>query len=119
MPTKVFDTHNAYNTSTGLYTVPVSGKYRATANFIFNVTDIPGSQSTLSVYRNGGVDTELDTHVGVSSSSVSVRLGGSIIIQCNAGDTLNFVGAFSISGVGQTTGASTSDNYMSFERIGN
>jgi hypothetical protein len=31
--TKSYDTHSAYNTSTGIYTVPVSGKYSVSASF--------------------------------------------------------------------------------------
>lgn len=39
---KVFDTHNAYNTSTGDYTVPISGWYQVHASFTMNTAKDEG-----------------------------------------------------------------------------
>ena len=44
---KVFDTHNAYNTSTGLFTAPIAGRYRISAH----------------VYTNGGTSSATNNSV--------------------------------------------------------
>jgi hypothetical protein len=51
--TKVFDTHNAYSTSTGLYTAPVSGYYDISAQFRINGTFSANQYIEAAVYVNG------------------------------------------------------------------
>lgn len=54
--TQNYDTHNAYNTSTGEYTVPVAGKYHITASGRFSSdTSTAGAPRTLEVWKNGSI----------------------------------------------------------------
>lgn len=77
-PSTDYDTHGAYNASTGRYTVPVAGFYKlggaitgATSVFIY-------------VYKNG-----VQSNVLASTSTTNpAALSGTI--QCNAGDLLDF-----------------------------
>ena len=119
--TKVFDSHNAYNAGTGIYTVPVSGKYRVTAAFSYIAfTDTAGSNMEMDVYHNSSSDTIIAERTGTSSTTnVHYTAAGSAIVQCLAGDTLSIYGLFSIGGTGVNTVASNNANYVSFERVGN
>ena len=47
-----FDTHNAYNTSTGVYTVPVSGIYDV--NLTYSLTS-PGDFIRAGIKKNGSI----------------------------------------------------------------
>jgi hypothetical protein len=111
---KVFDTHNAYSTGTGLLTVPISGKYRVTA--FTNMTGLTASNGTmiLAVIKNGSIGLRMartaisiDTNQGVN---------GSIIVTANAGDTL---GATLFQSNGATRTNETGIGWVQFERVGN
>ena len=58
--TKLFDTHSAFATDT--YTVPVSGKYRVSANFRVTPTSYSAAtnQVNISLYKNGSGYADLD-----------------------------------------------------------
>jgi hypothetical protein len=111
---KVFDTHNAYSTGTGLLTVPISGKWRVSA--FTNLTSLTASNGTmiLAVIKNGSIGLRMartaisiDTNQGVN---------GSIIVSANAGDTL---GATLFQSNGATRTNETGIGWVQFERIGN
>lgn len=104
--TKVKDTHNAYSTSTGLYTAPVSGSYLFTiqgnANGIFN-----------AYYKVSGVDKGY--LVGAPSSGYTVS--GSVVIPLVAGDTVAIYSdaAFTF----QAPSGGRYLNFLSVARVGN
>lgn len=77
--TRQFDTHNAYNTSNGTYTCPVSGVYRISTSF--------GNTGTgLQVYINrSGV---LVAYLFQTPANSTYVTSGSANVICNAGDTL-------------------------------
>jgi len=77
-PTLVFDTHAAYNSTTGRYTVPVSGKYRISA-----MIDI-SAVSFLIIYKNGVADT--GGNIGYTSGNIGLCTG---IVDCVAGDIID------------------------------
>lgn len=78
-----FDTNNAFNLSTGQYTVPVSGKY------LVRAYQFPTSNVTAGIYvfKNGVQWGILGQNAGTSVSE-----GGSDLVDCIAGDLLDVRG---------------------------
>jgi hypothetical protein len=121
-PTRSYDTHLFYNSSTGVATIPVSGKYRITA---MTATAIASSSapntSIFTVLFVNGVqrDTLGVSRYQVASVSLNNQLGAATTYQLNAGDTVEIravrdsqIGAVSCDGTSQ-------GNYICIERVGN
>jgi len=118
--TKLFDTHNAFNTSTGEFTCPESGIY-----------DLSGSASVSGVstnavvmlrfIKNGAVvlSTEDDQSGG---GSVQGSIQGSAMIECVKGDILriDIYQANDLSAARTLTGAvgGGSNRWVQFKKIG-
>jgi hypothetical protein len=92
LPTKNFDTHNAYNTSTGEFTSPVSGVYRVTAALNTSANSV-----LISAYKNGSAYASM----GVTDPSATGWVSGSALVNANAGDILT-VRPNATLGAGQT-----------------
>ena len=113
---KDFDTHSAYSTSTGLYTVPISGKYQIaaamqTAAIAFSITQAV----YFYVYKNGSAYGVLGQTIGNGTSNTWI-ISGSDTVQCNAGDTISiYIGAT----VATTANTASTANHISIVRIGN
>ena len=81
--TKVFDSHNATTTGSGTwkYTAPVSGTYN-----IMSTQYLPsGSTVTISVYKNGTIDTA----IGFNSNATGGPFSGTTLMKLNAGDYID------------------------------
>lgn len=113
--TKDFDSHNAMNAGTGVYTCPVSGKYQVNCAVITGGTFSLNNSIDLQIQKNGSVWTEQTNFAFASATDISVNAGD--IIQCNAGDTIQ--AQLSSSAVAPTISASNSKNWISIARIGN
>lgn len=117
--TKVVDTHGAYNTSTGVYTVPAAGLYRISHTF-FSIT----ATSAWNVQIRKNTSTLL-----TSTDTIPQFNGGTSIVNnrsmnapltpyigyFNAGDTIDFYNSGAIA-----TGnlyANAASNYFTIERI--
>lgn len=111
--TKDYDTHSAYDTVTGLYTVPVPGKYRVSA--------------TIETPNAGSGVKEIDVIVSGASTKTLVQLPagaagvqiitGSATVSANAGQTIG-IQFFQNSGVGMGIAASGSQyTHFSIERV--
>lgn len=79
------DTHAAFNTATGTYTIPVSGIYQIKAT-VYIENGGTAQNIIAGLYRNGSVVANLaNTNFG---ASIAGTLTGSYIISLNAGDTI-------------------------------
>lgn len=87
--TKVFDSHNAYATGTGLFTCPSPGKYRVSSTILFNSASFTANTvPTLQVNKNGSNYQRLAFEGIGSTATQYVGLSGSLTVSCIAGDTL-------------------------------
>jgi hypothetical protein len=113
--TKDYDTNGTMNTSTGVYTVPVAGKYRVSTLITLAATTLSTSQQVfIDLYKNGSFFKNLNTSLGNGTNN-NYRTSGTATVQCNAGDTIQVNGASSVS---TTLLTSAGYNYICIERIG-
>lgn len=101
-----FDTHAAYNTSNGIYTVPVSGKYKVTVSGIANN---PGSYY---VVRNSVFDNAHGSKFIVTIKAGEIH-NGSTSVDCVSGDTLEIRNDSSLT----ITGNNPFESYVCFEKL--
>lgn len=94
--TVLHDTTASYSTSTGLYTVPISGFYRVGAN----IRTVSGATG-VNLFKNGSFFATL-----VDLATGSNSFGGATVL-CNAGDTLSINLDTSLSIAGSTGGFTT------------
>jgi hypothetical protein len=74
---KTYDTHNAYNTSTGIYTSAISGYYRVTYSFPVQ------SICTPRIFKNG-----IEVSIGNTIPAANYSANYSDEIYLNSGDTI-------------------------------
>lgn len=108
-----FDTHSGYNSSTGEYTVPVSGLYSVSAGIYFVSLTANTGQVVCYMKINGG------TGGGSSNISCAQSIGASTeesaningVVQCNAGDKITII-AYQNNG-----GSRNCSGYISISRL--
>jgi microcystin-dependent protein/aspartate 1-decarboxylase len=116
---KSYDTHNSFNTSTGTYTAPVSGKYTINASFLWAGASVaPVTQYSIYIIQNGTTQIELSTNFPTGTANTFVHLTGASTINCNAGDTVVIV-AYQNSGGARAMASSGNFTYVNFTRVGN
>ena len=117
--TKDYDSHGAMNASTGVYTVPVAGKYRITGSFMSSSTAwTTGSNRYIQL----GV-TGTKTIYGLVNqiwASVTNYLGATVTTTASyvTGDTISLT-LYNYTGSTYTLDGSSSDNWVTIERVGN
>ena len=101
-PTVTFDTHGAYNSSTGKYTIPVSGTYKIRSTSAGN----PALYTSVNVYKNNSIVLP-----GSGSADANGYIDGQFLLQLNAGDIVDVRPTNTISA------GSTTKNLFSIERL--
>jgi hypothetical protein len=118
---RIFDTHGAFNTSTGVYTVPVAGTYLVTINTHWAAsTAWSNAEVTTSSIRQNGVEVAniLLYPWATQASSVTVQAGGplTILVRCAKGDTID-AQAVQASGGSLALNTNAAVNYISIALI--
>lgn len=118
LATKDFDSHSAYNTSTGLFTCPVSGKYRVSAHIhssssaaaVSNVLD-------MRIYKSGVQQSQV-LKPAYTTTAVEHGILITDTVSCLAGDTIAIFAAQNLNGTTLAVANDTS-TFFAIERIGN
>lgn len=117
-----FDTHNQYSTSTGKYTVPVSGKYQISGAIYSSSTGglAVSQEMRLIANQSGSVSTTsiVDRLSAQGTSGFGMGISGSTLFNCLAGDQIWFT-FFNGTGNTITLNNAAADNFICIERIGN
>ncbi len=111
--TKDYDSH--LGMASGVYTVPVSGKYQVNTALALSGTFALNNQSNLVIQKNSSTVSELLDYAAGAETADHVLL--SDIISCVAGDTLKVQVSSAATGPGIVS--SNTKNFISIARIGN
>jgi hypothetical protein len=117
--TKVRDTHSAYNTSTGVYTVQVAGQYRVTGGATFT-----SGTTVTQLFRTQAAQAGSTTRTVIMSESASQNTTsnsyspiGSCELNCAVGDTIK-IQFFNGTAAGSLA-VDANRNHMSITKVGN
>ncbi|NBP03870.1 MAG: hypothetical protein EBU90_27995, partial [Proteobacteria bacterium] len=119
--TRTYDTHGFFNSTTGIATIPVSGKYIIQGQFyLLSSSTTINTEAEIQVQQAGSVTGT--SVIGAVFSPVTgtyiVSGQGSNIVQCNAGDTLT-VQLYHNTGSTRQLLNNGNFNWISFTRVGN
>jgi hypothetical protein len=119
--TKSYDSHNAFNSSTGVYTCPVSGKYRVTWQLAANsvVTATSAGQSFQAQIWTSGLQVSNSYLVSAGTAATYYVTMCSDTINCVAGQTITPEVYQSLTGSAVTIGSAIAPMCITIERVGN
>jgi hypothetical protein len=117
-----FDTHGSYNNSTGIYTVPVSGKY-AISGVVYSTSSggLTITQEVRLIANQTGSTSRsqvINRFVAASTSAQQVSISGDTVFNCIAGDQIRLT-VFNGTGNTITLNGGSNDNLFMIERLGN
>lgn len=108
------DTHGAYATSTGLYTVPVAGFYKCSAIVEMQTTVSSGTLTRIGVGVNATVKS-WGSVIGQASGTFGLSPTVTHTVFCNAGDTIGFYSL--LNGSSNSFTASQTGSSFEIERV--
>lgn len=117
--TKREDTHNAYNTSTGLFTCPISGKYKVTSFIHATAAALAITNAFDIQIRQNGTAVSAAYWTAYTTSSVERVFTITDEIDCLAEDTLGIYAGQNMSGSALNLDNTTYRTFVLIERIGN
>ncbi len=82
-----FDTNSAYSTSTGQFTVPTAGKYRAYFSIGVSVSPSSTNDMTMKIFQSGTVRAEAIQSVSTTSNG-NYNLSVECLLNCSVSDTI-------------------------------
>ena len=115
--TKTYDTHNALNTTTGVFTAPATGRYRVYAKF--KTVSVPwtvGAEFAVIVNKNG-VNRSSEAVVIQAAASVETHPKVQDTVDMVKGDTLKIQAAQSRTGGNTVLSGVASLNYLTIELV--
>lgn len=88
--TKDYDSHGFYNTSTGVFTALVPGKFLILFNArVASVSHTVGSNFTVYAYKNGAEHSWLLNYKPTATVTATIGLNGTGMVSLNAGETMD------------------------------
>ncbi len=117
---KDYDSHNAYNSTTGIFTCPLSRKYRVSGSSQITLNSSVNSGILFLLYKNGALNMRLDyKSAWVNATNVGVVMQGNTSVNCNAGETLAIYGQRDAGATANAWDTSTTSNQISIESVNN
>lgn len=117
--TKDFDSHGAWNGTQ--YVVPVSGKFAVSGSVYFagGQTYAANNGAFLSVYKNGVGHSYGANYIFTAASTTELGVSISTIVNCNAGDTLEFRVSNNRTAGATLLQTAVGANFINISRVGN
>lgn len=117
--TKIKDTHNSFNSSTGVYTIPVSGSYLVSLRAYVNPTSASSGTMSVSVVQAGSASTASNAYSAFGSVSGFTSASITDVFNCLTGDTITLQAIQNNSSNNLPIGAVSGGNAFSISRVGN